>query len=918
MGLIVFLALVIGGIVAFNAYSRIDRLEADVKVLRRQLESSFINTPPVKKTVKNPVEKLIKETMAVKPIAPPLKSAALTAPSKTVVQESLTRDPKVKIPKPKKINTENLKPKRRSFEEEIGARWAVWVGGLTLGLGAIFLLRFAAEAGVFTPAMRVTMTVFMGLISLGAGEFLRRKDNSFFKDKLKIENVEHTAYIPGVLTGVGIFALFGAIYSAYALYDLIPAIAAFIGMAFVSFAALGLSWLQGPKVAGLGLVGSLVTPLLVSSDLSNYPMLLSYIALVTASCVALSRLKKWGWLAIAALFGAMFWMWTASFNASLGKAFWPWCVFVAALFAGAVWLSREDEQANQNSNKLLETDFDLDRFNGVVAVAWFALWAVIFVQLVVLFEFGRTHIVVSALAAGVLMGAGYLRKQLPQLILIGGLLGLVVAALSSFAAPTQVPVIFWVFITFSLAAFFMGLSALKSKEESVLNSDTWPAAVWASLSVSFPILMLLTSTFIKNYPDANTAFLMAVLLVGNMFLACVMPRSNPAEKSADAFAGPSAFYCIGAVVTYSLAAGYGFDGWPFSLAMMLGLPLVLAAYQFLKEPILKITTVGFAGLTAVHVLLVQLPMGSSVGSQIIFNALWFYLALPAVICGAGAWYLSLQDKKTGRSTEIWTELLQVFSLAFAALFAVFQVRHLMNGGDLLSNKFTFDEIAMQVLTGLCFTLGGLYLGRNRDLNNPSLLSGLAMGISGLTLALFVLGVCVFHNPLLNWGTAVKGGVIFNNLMLAFLLPSLALGAIGWLGRKTRSPLYLRICGGLSLVSFILYMTAMIRRGFSGDMISIFKDWPGDVELYTVSASWLILGVTLLALGMKLGRRDVRLASAFVITLTVLKAFLVDMASLEGALRAMSFVVLGVVLIVIGRVYQRILFSNTDTQEIIAE
>jgi len=61
--------------------------------------------------------------------------------------------------------------------------------------------------------------------------------------------------------------------------------------------------------------------------------------------------------------------------------------------------------------------------------------------------------------------------------------------------------------------------------------------------------------------------------------------------------------------------------------------------------------------------------------------------------------------------------------------------------------------------------------------------------------------------------------------------------------------------------------------------------------------------------LELKRRDVRLASAIVITATVLKAFLVDMASLEGALRALSFVVLGVVLIIIGRVYQRVLLKG---------
>jgi len=70
----------------------------------------------------------------------------------------------------------------------------------------------------------------------------------------------------------------------------------------------------------------------------------------------------------------------------------------------------------------------------------------------------------------------------------------------------------------------------------------------------------------------------------------------------------------------------------------------------------------------------------------------------------------------------------------------------------------------------------------------------------------------------------------------------------------------------------------------------------------------------LVAGLKFKQKDIRMASALVITLTVLKAFLIDMASLEGVLRAMSFVVLGLVLIVIGRVYQKLLFSKSTTQE----
>jgi uncharacterized membrane protein len=54
---------------------------------------------------------------------------------------------------------------------------------------------------------------------------------------------------------------------------------------------------------------------------------------------------------------------------------------------------------------------------------------------------------------------------------------------------------------------------------------------------------------------------------------------------------------------------------------------------------------------------------------------------------------------------------------------------------------------------------------------------------------------------------------------------------------------------------------------------------------------------------------VRLASAAVVMLTVLKVFLVDMADLKGIWQSLSFIGLGVVLLGIGWLYQRLLFPR---------
>ena len=59
-----------------------------------------------------------------------------------------------------------------------------------------------------------------------------------------------------------------------------------------------------------------------------------------------------------------------------------------------------------------------------------------------------------------------------------------------------------------------------------------------------------------------------------------------------------------------------------------------------------------------------------------------------------------------------------------------------------------------------------------------------------------------------------------------------------------------------------------------------------------------------------GTRSLRIASAVIVILTVAKVFLIDMANLEGVLRALSFIGLGFVLIGIGLFYQKILSGKS--------
>src|SRR5262249_20249742 len=83
----------------------------------------------------------------------------------------------------------------------------------------------------------------------------------------------------------------------------------------------------------------------------------------------------------------------------------------------------------------------------------------------------------------------------------------------------------------------------------------------------------------------------------------------------------------------------------------------------------------------------------------------------------------------------------------------------------------------------------------------------------------------------------------------------------------------------------------------------------DPENYAFSAVWLTFGVVLLVVGLLLDSKPSRLASAAVISLTTAKVFLIDLAGLTGIWRALSFIGLGLVLVGVGYLYQRLLFPQ---------
>ncbi len=153
-----------------------------------------------------------------------------------------------------------LPPADAGFEERIGTRWVVWVGGLDAGArrllhGALFDRGGAARTRRAHPARRRCLR--WRCLPPANGRGARKAFPTI--DALPIAN------IPAILTAAGTAVAFATVYAAYALYGFLAPATAFILLGMVALGTLAAALLHGPALAGLGVAAAFVTPMLVSS-----------------------------------------------------------------------------------------------------------------------------------------------------------------------------------------------------------------------------------------------------------------------------------------------------------------------------------------------------------------------------------------------------------------------------------------------------------------------------------------------------------------------------------------------------------------------------------------------------------------------------------------------------------------------------
>lgn len=191
-----------------------------------------------------------------------LEGALAKRPAKRPTPRPVRRPPEASGARPRPAAPPGLRVRwaEARSEDVLGK-----VGIALFLLGVLFLLKMAVDQGWLTAPVRVGGTGVIGAVLVAGGMRLRRQ----------------RPILGRLLTGGGIAALYGALWTASALYPLLPPILALAGMAGV--AALALVLASREKDAALsvvGTLGALMTPFILYREGGQMALLMGYLAIV--------------------------------------------------------------------------------------------------------------------------------------------------------------------------------------------------------------------------------------------------------------------------------------------------------------------------------------------------------------------------------------------------------------------------------------------------------------------------------------------------------------------------------------------------------------------------------------------------------------------------------------------------------------
>jgi len=418
--------------------------------------------------------------------------------------------------------------------------------------------------------------------------------------------------------------------------------------------------------------------------------------------------------------------------------------------------------------------------------------------------------------------------------------------------------------------------------------------VWSGAATFVPLALLVALYARIAHLDRSIPFAILAVILAAAFAGAteILARreSRPGSMIATALFATGTLGALALALTFALEKGW--------LTIALALMSMGTAWISLQRqvPFLRALAAILAGIVVLRVGYEPRIAGDAVGTTPIFNWLLWGYGIPA----ASFWIGSIFLRRRADDAPLRT--VEAAAILFTVLLVFMEIRHAVYGGDVYHAIPSLSEFALELCAGLAMAIG---LERLRLRTNSMVHDAGAVLLTAGSGLVGVFGVLILENPLLS--SVELAGSFLNLLLLAYALPAVLMLLLSYAAVGRRGAIYANTIAAGALIFALTYLTLEIRRLYRGPYLNVIGI--SGAEQYTYSIAWLAFGVVLLGIGILVNSQRARLASAVIIALTIAKAFLIDMSTLTGIYRALSFICLGLVLVAIGWLYQRVLFRR---------
>ncbi|WP_373051538.1 DUF2339 domain-containing protein [Thioalkalivibrio sp.] len=753
--------------------------------------------------------------------------------------------------------------------------WMVWLGGLSIGLAGIFLVRHSIEQGWLGPAARVLLGIVTGVVLHALAEWLRRRTQRHYD-------------AVAALAGGASLTLYAAVLAALHLYQLWPAAVIFLLLALISLGTMLLALRHGPVLAILGILGAYAVPALLGGAADQLATVLAYSLTVALAAFLLMRYVYRPWLWWGTVAGALFWWWIAL---EAGAQTEPWLgLYLAILAWGMLALRSGNYRLNRPVADATPPVGWRDWLRGDGSAQAQLLKALLMlivaqayaISLDPLWSLGP--LVWLPLPALILIASRYNEalRAFPWVALIATAAGLVASAV------TWQPFGPWLGSLRPVAAEDLRVALVSLALLGLLFSagGAWhlharrDSALAASLAFMAPPLVLALAYVLA--PDALQEWMLsaASLAVGLALGGFAAARLRAGQADAVAF-----WQIASAHLAYSLAVVIGLEQVTLTLALAVQVLSLTWLVQRFAVPQL-----GWLVKLVLMVVVVRLTLNP-----------WLLEYGPAT-----SWTLATYG---GSLLVVWLASrlvpaqeglrpwLQVGAVHLLLLLLHVLVRFQLHDGNVFAPAYGFTEAALNTPLWASFAL--LYFWRSRlGSELPELHRVLAQILMLLAVGNYLALVTVM-NPLWDAASAavIAHTPILNLLLLAYGLPVLLWALASRYYEPDLRPFFALLAG----IGLWLFVSLEIRHLWHGQMDLAAPVRAG--ELYSYSAVWLLMAVGTMVLGILRGRSALYRGGLALLLLVILKIFFVDMAGLTGLLRAVSFMGLGLSLLGLAFLHQ---------------